>query len=272
MYLLPRGMRFSTLDERRKFYQAEFDLKKIRGWVGKRKGKTIFGVIIGRNTGIFPERYKDDFCDTIVIDEYRDLREVRSMLLNFLPETVYHDRNLYKKLRRCRRCKIAYQNCFSCPNWLGQELAFDLDPENLVCPVHGSFEEKLRRKQGLGFCMLEFKLIRKKTLDLYRELKRVFREIEIVYSGRGFHLYLRDEETRRWSYEERKKFARKISKRFPIDEWVTVGEMRWIRLPFSLHGMVSRIVIPLNFKELARFDPRKDKRCLPAFLSDKAFF
>jgi hypothetical protein len=37
-------------------------------------------------------------------------------------------------------------------------------------------------------------------------------------------------------------------------------------LPYSLHGMVSRIVTPLEVQELDRFNPLSDRRCLPKFL------
>jgi hypothetical protein len=37
-------------------------------------------------------------------------------------------------------------------------------------------------------------------------------------------------------------------------------------LPFSLHGMVSRVVLPLEKNELEQFDPVKDERCIPRFL------
>ena len=59
-------------------------------------------------------------------------------------------------------------------------------------------------------------------------------------------------------------------KGFAIDEWVTLGEMRLIRLPFSLHGLVSRIVLPLEKSEVERFDPVNDERCIPRFLRDSA--
>jgi DNA primase catalytic subunit len=58
-------------------------------------------------------------------------------------------------------------------------------------------------------------------------------------------------------------------KDFGIDEWVTAGEMRLIRLPYSLHGLVSRIVLPLEKSELEQFDPVSDERCIPKFLGKR---
>jgi DNA primase catalytic subunit len=59
---------------------------------------------------------------------------------------------------------------------------------------------------------------------------------------------------------------------FHIDEWVTSGEMRLIRLPYSLNGLVSRLVLPLTRDELKSFDPIHDERALPGFLGRKATF
>jgi hypothetical protein len=41
--------------------------------------------------------------------------------------------------------------------------------------------------------------------------------------------------------------------------------MRLIRLPYSLHGMVSRICLPLKDNEAERFDPVKNKKAVPGF-------
>jgi len=60
---------------------------------------------------------------------------------------------------------------------VGQELAFDLDPENLRCPIHGSLKEKMARKQGLSFCMLEFRMIKEKTLQMHERLTELFSEL-----------------------------------------------------------------------------------------------
>jgi len=250
-YALPGGMRYATLRERREFYRKEFDLGKVAEWFEDRKGKVVFDVIIGRHTKIFPKKYREDASTTIIIDEYEDLEDVRTQILEFLPEAVYYDRNLYGS-----EGKI-----------LGQELAFDLDPENLTCPIHGTLEEKMGRRQGLSFCELELEMVKDETAKLYEELEKRFSDMRVVYSGRGFHIHVFDEDTFTWSYRKRKALAKKLKgEDFLIDEWVTSGGMRLIRVPYSLHGMVSRIVIPVEAKELESFDPVKDLRCIPRFL------
>jgi len=169
---------------------------------------------------------------------------------------VYYDRNVYDEKEVV----------------LGQEIAFDLDPENLTCPVHGSLEEKMKRGQGLSFCELELKMVRDETLRLYEELKTMFLQVRIVYSGRGFHIHILDKDAFGWSYDDKKKLALDLkAKGFLIDEWVTSGGMRLIRLPYSLHGMVSRIATPLGVDDLGDFDPVRDERCIPAFLKPESF-
>jgi DNA primase catalytic subunit len=91
--------------------------------------------------------------------------------------------------------------------------------------------------------------------------------MRIVYSGRGFHIHVFDGDVYDWDYRNRQHLAKKLKREgFLIDEWVTSGSMKLIRLPYSLHGMVSRIVIPLSFEDLEDFDPINDERCLPRFL------
>jgi DNA primase catalytic subunit len=250
-YNLPEGMRYATLEERKEFYQKEFDTKRMEEWFFRVKGKTVFAVIMGRHTRIFRRKYKEDMSTTVLIDEYNGFEDVKAQILEFLPEAVYYDRNMYGDKG----------------NVLGQELAFDLDPENLTCPIHGTLADKMRRRQGLGFCEPELKMVKAETARLYEELKKSFSDMKIVYSGRGFHIHVFDENTYAWKYRMQKELARKLkAKGFLIDEWVTTGGMRLIRLPYSLHGMVSRIVIPLEVKELEAFNPVLDKRCIPEFL------
>ena len=250
-YNLPEGMRYATLKERKEFYMKEFDTKRVEKWFLRVKGKTVFAVIIGRHTRIFPRKYREDASTSILIDDYKGFEDVKAYILEFLPEAVYYDRNVYGDEGKV----------------LGQELAFDLDPENLTCPIHGTLADKMRRHQGLGFCELELQMVKTETIRLYEELEKHFSDMKIVYSGRGFHIHVFDQATYDWKYNVRKEFAKKLkAKGFLIDEWVTTGGMRLIRLPYSLHGMVSRIVIPLEVKELEAFNPVLDKRCIPEFL------
>jgi len=252
-YNLPCGMRYATLRERKEFYQKEFDVAKVGTWLDdwKKPGQVKFAVIIGRHTRIFPKKYREDASTTIIIDEYKDLEEAKTQILEFLPESAYYDRNVYDEKQKV----------------VGQELVFDLDPENLTCPVHGTLEDKMKRHQGLAFCELELNMVKEETIKLYEELEKQFSKMRAVYSGRGFHIHVFDREPFTWSYRRRQTLARELKKKgFLIDEWVTTGGMRLIRLPYSLHGMVSRVVLPIEANQLTRFDPVTDPRCMPKFL------
>jgi len=258
-YNMPGGMRYATLRERKEFYQKEFAVAKVKRWFEdwKEPHGVKFAVIIGRHTHIFPKKYKDDASTTIIIDEYKDFDDLKAQILEFLPESVYYDRNVYDAKQRVN----------------GQELAFDLDPENLTCPIHGTLTDKMRRRQGLGFCEIELKMVKEETFRLHEELEKQFSKTRVVYSGRGFHIHVFDAEPFNWSYKKRQTLAQALKKKgFLIDEWVTTGGMRLIRLPFSLHGMVSRVVLPIEADDLKRFNPVIDSRCLPNFLGQSTSF
>jgi DNA primase catalytic subunit len=255
-YYLPTGMRYATLEERKQFYTSEFSPQKTAEWVS-RQGKTKFAVIIGRHTRIYPPKYKQDASTTIIIDEYQTHEVVRQQILEFLPEAVYYDRNVYD----------------ANDHKVGQELAFDLDPENITCPIHGTLADKMKRLQGLSFCEVELEMVKKEAIELYDFLQERFCDVRAVYSGRGFHLHVLDPEAYQLSTEERLELAQQVKQSgFHIDEWVTSGEMRLIRLPYSLNGLVSRIVLPLKKDELQSFDAVHDERCLPRFLGKEATF
>ena len=254
IYLMPEGMRPATLQERNHFYAIEFQTENVATWLQVRPGVTKFAVIIGRHSRIFPEEYREDADTTIIVDEFKNLNEVKRQIIEFLPEAVYYDRNVYNKNN----------------NKIGQELAFDLDPENITCPVHGTLGDKLKRGQGLGFCSIELEMTQQQALGLYEYLEKDYSQLRVIYSGRGFHIHVFDQAAYSLNEEERLKIAKTVKKRgFAIDEWVTAGEMRLIRLPYSLNGLVSRVVIPVDKNELEGFDPVHDERCMPQFLKKK---
>lgn len=245
-------MRYATLKERSEFYSHEFNPQKVAEWFPKGLDRLKFAVIMGKHTKIFQEKYREDAATTIIIDEYKTIKDVQEQILEFLPEAAYYDRNVYDENGE----KV------------GQELAFDLDPENVTCPIHGTLEDKMKRSQGLGFCELELGMVKEKAIGLYDFLEKRFSSIKVVYSGRGFHLHVLDDVAYKLTPEERVSLAKEVKqKEFHIDEWVTSGEYRLIRLPYSLNGLVSRIVLPLKRDELEGFDALHDKRCLPQFLT-----
>jgi DNA primase catalytic subunit len=250
-YSFPAGMRYTTLEERKEYYTNEFDIEKVANWFKPQTNKVKFALIIGRHTHIFPKKYQAEAYTTIIVDEYKNFEDVRNEILEFLPEAIYYDRTVYSTNEEK----------------LGQELAFDLDPENVVCPIHGSLEDKMKRGQGLSFCELELNIVKQEALDLIEKMENRFSDVIAVYSGRGFHVHVFDAEAYRLTPKQRLEIAHEVKHAgFHIDEWVTTGEMRLIRLPFSLNGLVSRIVLPLQKQEIEAFNPFTDKRCKPNFL------
>jgi len=189
---------------------------------------------------------------------------MRNYLIDFMPESAYYDRNVYNDWDQARHLENDPTQLGSS---FGQELVFDIDPENFTCPIHGTLEEKMRRHQGLSFCRLEFQLAQQEAAQLIEILSGNFSDISLVYSGRGFHIHIGDEETAFWSRKKRLALVRSLTKRgLVMDEWVPSGGMRLIRLPYSLNGLVSRAVIPLAKNELGVFDPITDERTIPRFL------
>ncbi len=102
-YRLPEGMRYSTVDERREFYENEFDLKKVEGYMSALPN-AVYALILGRHTQIVPDKYKDKVNHIIRVDKCKDMQCLLSNILEFLPESVYYDRNIYSDPAQCKAC------------------------------------------------------------------------------------------------------------------------------------------------------------------------
>lgn len=223
----------------------------------------MFAIIIGRHTKVFPSKYRSDRDKTILIDDYDALNDLQKYCEKYRPESVYYDRNVYRNWKDARD---GSKDVARLGRTFGQQLAFDIDPENFDCPIHGSLENKLNRHQGLSFCRLELQLAQDQAIKLSDQLSKQFNDVRVVYSGRGFHVHVLDEDTFFWSRKKRVAMVRSLTRRgYLMDEWVAVGNMRLIRLPHSLNGLVSRVVTPLEKNELERIDPVDDSRFVPAF-------
>ena len=266
-YRMPRGMRYSHLVDRTAFYCNEFDSPAVEKWMSFRKN-TVFSFLVGKYTKIYLKKFDDIKDDVVVVDDYCDMQGLIDYILHYLPEGVYYDTNYYEDLDICRGCPLCYdtQKCIECKHYIGQELVFDLDPENVFCPIHGDLDQKMKMHQGRALCMLEFKIVRKFAERMYHELEENYSKIKMIYSGRGFHLHVLDDDTKYLTRDEKSTLAREYGKKYPIDEWVTSGGIKLIRLPYSLHGMVSRICIPLDIAEVKNFNPLTDLRVIPHFL------
>jgi DNA primase catalytic subunit len=254
---LPFDMRPSTLKERKKFYQ-QFDINNTIKWNNR---ELVYGLILGRHSNIFQKKFKDDKNRPLIIDKYKNLNEVKKLILEYLPEGVYYDRNYFQDISLCHEHNL--RDVWEWDNFRGQELAFDIDPENVVCPIHGSLKHRLTKGKGLSFCEKAFELAKENAISLYEELTKKYDDVRIVFSGRGFHIHVFDNKTKHLNKKQRKDIGDQYQK-YGIDKWVTSGEMRLIRLPYSLNGFSSRIVTPLQLNEAKKFNPEKD--ALPLFL------
>ena len=125
----------------------------------------------------------------------------------------------------------------------------------------------MKMHQGRALCMIEFKIVRTFAEKMYHRLAQNYAKIQVIYSGRGFHLHVLDDDTKYLTREEKSKLAREYGQEFPIDEWVTAGGIKLIRLPYSLHGMVSRICTPVNAACIKNFNPLRDLQVIPEFIT-----
>jgi DNA primase catalytic subunit len=213
----------------------------------------MFAVIIGKNTGIAPEKYAKNKKETLLLDTAPTYEKLSSELRDFLPETVFYSRNVFDAWTSNDDCGTPREP-WKCDGYVGQELVIDVDPENFR-----------RNSDTLSFGMDNFETAKNKTLELYETLG--FSKMKIVYSGRGFHVHILDKETFNWRTRQRLDFSRTLSEKgFKNDEWVASGEYYMIRLPYSLHGLTGRTCIPLSKSQLESFDPINNKRCTPRFL------
>lgn len=91
-------------------------------------------------------------------------------------------------------------------------------------------------------------------------------EVVPVYSGQGAHLYVLDEDIR--YTKQSREFIKTVVRehpdiQIPVDPLVTQDRSRVIRVPYSLHADVSRVVMPIDSPD---FDFRTD--AVPAFLEE----
>src|SRR5260370_5674772 len=153
-------MRIASPSERREFYSHEFNVAKIRDWFRGWQSPIVFAVVIGRHTRIAPKKYGRERARTIVIDEYEGFSEIKNYLIDFRPESVYYDRNVYKDWDQARSVG---NDTTRLGRAFGQELVLDVDPENFTCPIHGTLEEKMRKHQGLSCFRLTPEMARQTT-------------------------------------------------------------------------------------------------------------
>ena len=245
----------ATLKERQEFYKKEFNMSATKRWLASRIKPQIFELDFGTETKIIKDK---QFLNQLIVFT-GSIEKLKGKAIKELPEDIYYDRNIYANLQEALK-KRNFRNAIETKNWKGQELAFDIDPENIPCKCK-------KRKVGelFKFCNICLDKAKTSTLEIHKALKRKFNRVEIVYSGRGYHLHVFDKAASKLSLEQRIVLNKQLRK-FPIDDWVSRGRIRLIRLPYSLNALVSRICWPLKINEIKKFNPASDERVIPKFL------
>ncbi len=249
-FFFPAGLRPATVEQRKLYYKKEFDIEKAEKWLtldNRTKGTIIIDV--GSETTRYRPILKKYLNKLVYIRKFENLTQLKEKLNYYIPEDVYYSTKALHGIREIR------------------ELVFDLDPENIYC-----FKCEIRKKmlpekgRRYSFCDECFKTISAQTKDLYSLLEKHFEKIYLIYSGRGFHIHVRDDFAFLMKQQEREILAEKVKKKFGIDKWVTSGNIDIIRLPGTLNGLVSRKVIEIKPKDLD--DPEKiyKEKAVPEFL------
>ncbi len=237
-------LRPSTLSERATFYKNEFSLLKLKKWLGNNVPQ-LCAIDAGSDTKIIKnKRFKG-------INFYFPFSELKDKIKKYVPEDVYYDRNIYIDAEK-RLSHLSDITDLSDPNILGQQLAFDIDADNIPCS----------HPRNQDVCHICLGKAYDAATKMKKELKKKFERVILVYSGRGFHLHINDKSAYYLTPKQRHLLNKKFSK-FPIDPWVSGGPKCLIRLPFSLNSLVSRVVTPISNK--TKFT---EKTGIPKFLKD----
>ncbi|MGQ9759022.1 MAG: hypothetical protein ACUVQ5_00385 [Candidatus Methanomethylicaceae archaeon] len=263
----PVSHRPTKVRERRKYYSS-LNFDKIGEWFKSKPDslkRPIFHLDPGYETGYCRKKYREMLGNLLYFD-IKDYNELKEMVLEYLPEDLYYDRNVYKDVSKCANCEE--RNCLGCKDLLGQELMFDIDPENIDCPNCGSLEKRIKEASMFKFCYICFNKAIDHTILLHELLSaKNYRKLAIVYSGRGFHVYVEDPIAYEMDRKERRRLALEVKNQgIGIDPWVTEGGSRLARVPYSLNGLVSRVCHPIEIHEIKKLDFWRSAPFVPGFI------
>ena len=178
-------LRISTLKERELFYKKEFYVSKVKSWFIEKPH--LFVLDAGTETGI-AKFLKDK---GYIINLKLDFKDLMKKLIYYLSEDVYYDRDFYSDTDYSFD-KLKFDT------FLRQELAFDLDADDLEC-------EKCENKDFAYTCENCLEKSRVYAYKFYNKLKEDFNKIKIVYSGRGFHFHVLDKKAYSLTIKERER-------------------------------------------------------------------
>ncbi len=243
--------RNATLKEREVFYREEFDAEKMLASL--RFSPQIYSVDPGTKTNI--TKFPGKNSGLIMLPPDIPLKRLKELLIHYLPESVYYDRNAYTNVKDFFARKI-FKEFWKDKNYETQMLGFDIDAGNIRKVHHGN-------KDDYTALIKEAAQETIKVAKILRE-KHGFNDLTFVYSGRGFHLRVHDKGSEKLKFSERNAINDTL-KGLPIDRWVSGGFSKLMRLPFSLHGVVSRVCTPIKEDELHSIDT-ENRKFLPTFL------
>lgn len=242
----PYNLQPLRVEERREFYETEFSTEQAMNWLQIEKNNFADVYIdVGSETTRYRPMFSD-YLNKLVHVTYSGEEMLQRKLIKYRPEDVYYQRTY--------RSRPQSQN-----NQQGtdkrEELAFDLDPKGAAggCPKCKTRASKLngnKRLKAILFCRDCFEEVTEHCLNLHKFLTRHFHQVKAVFSGRGYHLHVRDREGLQLEQEDRQELANKLVEEFPIDPEVTAGSKNLIRLPGSLNGVVGKKVVFVSQKEL----------------------
>jgi len=234
----PYGLRPARVEERRQFYESEFNFKQAMRWLQLSEDSLAdLYVDVGTETTRYRPMFSH-YLDKLVHIKYKGEDGLKRKLIKYRPEDVYYQRT-YAATEADKK----------------EELAFDLDPRGLTggchrCKTRAEMLNGNKRLKTLTFCKECFKEVTQHCLKLYQFLDRHFQQVTAVFSGRGYHLHVRDREGFELNERDRKELAKRLVKEYPIDPQVTAGDKDLMRLPGSLNGTVGRKAVTVSQQEL----------------------
>jgi len=244
-------MRFSFPDElsppsveqRHRFYEEEFNVQRVRE-LAPRWSHPVFAIDIGTESTLYKRRFKEYKNKMIFVREYDDLEHLQKKLAYYAPEDLYYETKTYDTNPQHNNAKWQQPS--------GQQLVFDLDPELVDCRSCELTRRHMENETvaSYTFCEECFVKVAEATADLRRFLTKHFDRLQTYFSGRGFHIHVKDEEGFSMSKEQREELASRLEERFPIDTKITAGEKGLMRLPGSLHGLTGRKVVKVSLDDL----------------------
>src|SRR3989442_568497 len=127
-YELPDALGPASLAERRRFYRRSIDFPAPAEWMDGPQAQPGYAPNPRPHSRIYPGRFRQLKTVPLIVDDARDVRDLRPYLVKYLPEGVYYDRNVYTSLDAARKARLDYARAWRSRFFVGQELAFDLDP------------------------------------------------------------------------------------------------------------------------------------------------